>query len=276
MVHWQFADFRRTHPAQPRLDKDISDYITKCKKDDPAPKPQLALPCSTVRWIYNRFCDAPLSRMRVVADLIVLAFFFLLRVGEYTPSNKPRQTIPLHGSDIRLWRDRQILPHNADKETLLTADAVTICLQNQKNGDKNAILHHTHSGDPHFCPVRSAARLVHALGGRSHLPLGSFVDERGQTTRITAAEIRSTIRIGAGGDDLESKGYDLTRIGSHSLRAGGATHLKLAGYDHDIIQKLGRWRSTTYLRYIQSQIGDLTAGIAVQMARSLSFFNVAP
>jgi hypothetical protein len=47
-------------------------------------------------------------------------------------------------------------------------------------------------------------------------------------------------------------------------------HLKLAGYDNDIIQKLGQWSSNTYLHYIQTQIGQLTTGVAQRMA-ALSF-----
>jgi hypothetical protein len=81
--------------------------------------------------------------LQVVAHLIVLAFFCLLRVGKYTPSSKECQTIPLRGTDIKLWSNVAILPHAAPMESLLTADAVSICLENQKNGKKNAVLHRT-------------------------------------------------------------------------------------------------------------------------------------
>ena len=50
--------------------------------------------------------------------------------------------------------------------------------------------------------------------------------------------------------------------------------LKLAGYDHDVIRKLGRWRSDTYLRYIQLQISELTEGVATSMAQLRWFSNV--
>jgi hypothetical protein len=50
-------------------------------------------------------------------------------------------------------------------------------------------------------------------------------------------------------------------------------HLKLAGYDN-IIQKLGRWSSTTYQTYIQSQIGQLTAGVARRMAAIALRFHI--
>jgi len=206
---------------------------------------------------------------------VVLAFFFLLRVGEYTPSSSVRQTVPLRRKDVKLWNDMHLIPHTADLDTLLGADAVTISLENQKNGHKNAVLHHTSSGDCFFDPVKSAARLVHEIAPKPpDTALGTFVDEDGCTRQVLPSAIRAAVRVAAVGDHLEGAGYDLTRIGSHSLRSGGAMHLKLSGYDNDIIQKLGRWSSDTYLRYIQAQIGQLTAGIATNMARVLRFHNV--
>jgi hypothetical protein len=275
MVARGFADPRKEDLSQTRLDPAISSYLDKCKQQDPPSQPQQALPSSTIYWIFTTFSQTPLKRLQVVAHLIVLAFFFLLRVGEYTPSTKERRTIPLRGNDIKLWVNGTILPHTAPLATLLTANAVTICLENQKNGKKNAVLHHTKAGNTTFCPVWAAAHLVHELQGQGHAPLGTFVDERGHTSRVQASDIRSAIRAGAVATQLELCGYDLKRIGSHSLRSGGAMHLKLAGHDNDIIMKLGRWTSNTYLHYIQSQIGELTAGIATDMARLLHFHHVS-
>jgi hypothetical protein len=152
-----------------------------------------------------------------------------------------------------------------------------MCLENQKNGHKNAILHHTSSGDALINPVTSVAILIHAM---QHLPpdtpLGSFQGLPPHTQQITAREIRSAIHIRATDDHLIASGYTMARIGSHSLRSGGTMHLKLASYDNDIIQKLGRWSSNTYLHYLQTQISQLTAGVAQRMAAlSLRFHIVA-
>lgn len=219
---------------------------------------------------------APLKRIRMAADLIVLAFFFLLRVGEYTASSQERLTVPLRAKDVRLWKQGQVLDHRLPLAELLTADAITLCLENQKNGFKGATLHHTESLHAWLCPVKCGARLVHEL---AHLGpeagLGTYLDEHHTLRRVTASEIRAGIQLGAIGDNLLDSGYDLARIGSHSLRTGGATHLKLLGYDSDTIKKLGRWTSNTYLHYIQTQIGDLMAGIATQMAKVLHFHNVS-
>jgi hypothetical protein len=102
------------------------------------------------------------------------------------------------------------------------------------------------------------------------------MDEHNRILRITSDEIRSAIQIAATYNNLPAHGYSLSCIGSHSIQSSGAMHLKLVGYNNDIIQKLGRWSSNTYLQYIQTQIGQLTAGIAQHMAAiSLQFHIMA-
>jgi hypothetical protein len=277
MVAEGLADPRKSDTSDHCLARSVTSYIKACKNDDPPALPQQALPSSTIRWIATQMGSSQHHRTRLTAHLIVLAFFFLLRVGEYTASPEKRRTIPLRKRDIRLWRAGIILPNEAPLDVLLTADAVTICLENQKNGHKNAVLHHTSSNDTTIDPVRSAAMLISAVRSLpENTPIGTIVDERNHILHITSHEIRSSIQIAAIHDNLPAHGYSLSRIGSHSIRSGGAMHLKLAGYDNDIIQKLGRWSSNTYLQYIQTQIGQLTAGVAQRMAAiSLQFHIVA-
>ena len=105
-------------------------------------------------------------------------------------------------------------------------------------------------------------------------PLGTYQQEDGHLGRITASEVGAAIKLGAIADNLPARGFSIDRIGTHSLRSGGAVNLKLCGYDHDIIKKFGRWISDTYLTYIQMQIGELTTGIAARMARLVHFHNV--
>jgi hypothetical protein len=277
MVAQGLEDPRKSDPADHRLARSITTYIASCKTDDPPAQPQQALPSSVIRWIAINMGQSQQPRTNLTAHLIVLAFFFLLRVGEYTPSREKRRTIPLRKKDIRLWRAGTILPNDSPLAVLATADAVTICLENQKNGHKNATLHHTSSNDANLNPVKAAVFLVHALNNMPETtPLGSFIDNLARVQRVTADEIRSAIHMGAVQENLATYGYTIARIGSHSIRSGGAMHLKLAGYDNDIIQKLGRWSSNTYLHYIQTQIGQLTAGVAQRMASvTLQFHIVA-
>jgi hypothetical protein len=59
-----------------------------------------------------------------------------------------------------------------------------------------------------------------------------------------------------------AKGYTVDWVSSHSLRAGGAMAMKLSGATDSTIMRIGRWMSLTYLTYIHSQIGALSAGVA--------------
>jgi hypothetical protein len=72
---------------------------------------------------------------------------------------------------------------------------------------------------------------------------------------------------------LTDCGYDIKRIGTHSLRVSSAMALKLDGVDADTIMIVGRWTSPTFLLYIHSQIAVLNVGLAQRMARPIYFQN---
>jgi hypothetical protein len=72
--------------------------IRRWKAEDPAPRPQQALPSSTIHMIAMTYGNSLSLKRWVTADLVVVAYFFLLRVGEYTPTTQKKgsakQTIP--------------------------------------------------------------------------------------------------------------------------------------------------------------------------------------
>jgi hypothetical protein len=76
MVNRGFADPRRSAPGQTHLDKVFTDSFTFWKDLDPAPKPQQGIPNSTIRWIANAFGHVTRIRLQVIADLVVVAYFF--------------------------------------------------------------------------------------------------------------------------------------------------------------------------------------------------------
>jgi hypothetical protein len=83
------CDPRSASPAQHSLNLPIA------RDEDPPPKPKLAIPVSTIWAIITKCTFSP--HHAAVADLVIVAFFYLLRVGEYTASRRrqPKQTIPL-------------------------------------------------------------------------------------------------------------------------------------------------------------------------------------
>ena len=211
-----------------------------------------------------------------VADLVLVAFFYLLRVGEYTVSSRPRvkRTIPLRKCDVRLWKDGKILDHELAFTDLLLADSATISIAHTKNGTKGAVVHHDAIGGL-ICPVAALARRISNLHGMAPTCALSLVCHRGaRATRVSDRCITVAVRWGATSDFLLERGYTLDRVSSHSLRAGGAMAMKLSGASDSTIMRIGRWTSLTYLTYIHSQIGALSAGVAWKMSQEFTFQNV--
>jgi hypothetical protein len=275
MVDRGLADPRRRYPTQDKLDQCFRDLTKEWQDEDPAPQPEHALPNSTVKWLGTHFGTSLFKRERIIADLVVVAFFFLLRICEYTKSSRRTRTVPLRRKDIQLWHKNRLLPHSTPLHQLLQADAVTINLENQKNGQRGAIVHHHSSGNAHFDPVRSMARLIYEIQSMPDTtPIGTFRTPTNTTDQIRPNEVVEAIRYAAGEDGLPAAGFNIARIGSHSLRSGGAVNLHLNGYDHGTIKKLGRWSGKTYLRYIQNSVGELTTGISHRMATTLRFHHV--
>ena len=75
---------------------------------------------------------------------MLVAFFYLLRVGKYTVSqnSQPKRTIPLRKGDIRLWHKGKLLEHESPLPPLLLANSAAILIANTKNGTKGAFVHH--------------------------------------------------------------------------------------------------------------------------------------
>jgi hypothetical protein len=246
--------------------------------DDPPPQPQLALPVHTIKCA-GRTSEAPSPdpQVQATADLIVTAFFFLLRVGEYTmPSQKRRtRTVQFRLQDVRFWKDGLLLPLDSPQDTLMQADGVTLVIDNQKNGVRGAVLHQYAAGgqDPNFCPVKALARRVFYVRSKTN-DLTTPLSYLSPTRNVVASDILRAVRAAAVTTGLARQGYSLRRIGAHSLRASGAMALSLNNVKTDKILKLGRWSGNTYLTYIHSQIAALNRGLSTLMTNDIPFLNV--
>jgi len=80
--------------------------------------------------------------------------------------------------------------------------------------------------------------------------------------------MNTAVKQGVKNLGLQQFGLHPDHVGSHSLRAGGAMAMHLAGVDHNTIKKMGRWSSDTWLMYIHEQIAALTAGVSKRMTQS--------
>ena len=117
-----YPDPRRASPAQQSLDLPIARLLKKYGDEDPPTEPKLAVPISTITAIAEKYRWT--AHLSAVADLVIIAFFYLLRVGEYTSpaTRRKKRTIPLRDCDIRLWNSAgHLISHSVGLEMLSQA-----------------------------------------------------------------------------------------------------------------------------------------------------------
>jgi hypothetical protein len=202
-----------------------------------------------------------------ITDMIVIAFYFLLRPGEYTGTTKDGHPFLL--SDVCLYNNRRPLAtFTAPLHDLSAATSVTLVFTKQKNGHMNEKLHHATSGHPLCCPVKAIIRrlLVH----RSHdasptTPLASYYHTTTRTLiRIQPSDVTDQLRHAAAALQ-HTTGIPPSDISARSLRAGGAMALLNAEVDHDVLQMIGRWHGDAMMRYLHAQCLPAMKGFARRM-----------
>ena len=121
-------------------------------KLDPPPNRVKPVPIQVIRHIAAIANAAAQPYQLAVADMIIIAFFFLLRPGEYTAS--PSDTSPFRFKDVQLFIGEQRLSlENAPLPQLKTATFATLTFTNQKNGVQGEVIGLSCSGSPSLCPV---------------------------------------------------------------------------------------------------------------------------
>ena len=113
------------------------------------------------------------------------------------------------------------------------------------------MIHHSAIGGIYY-PVHALIRYYIQMrdnNAKEDDIMSSFWDHLG-LAHLTNEDKRITIRRAVITLRLSKNGILSERVGSHSLRSGGAMTLKLSGADRDDIKKMGRWRSDAFLIYI--------------------------
>ena len=201
------------------------------------------------------------------ADMICLAFFFLLRPGEYTGTVTSTQPFQLR--DVRFFLGNLALPATtAPAPQLLSATFVTLEFTTQKSGVRGEVVGLGRSGDPLFCPVLAAARRflhLRLAAAPPTQPLASYVHPLTATlTRISPSDITALLRLSVTilGPQY---GFLPSDVSARSLRAAGAMALLCADVDTDRIRLLGRWQSDQMFRYLHVQAEPVMRHFATRM-----------
>lgn len=174
-----------------------------------------------------------------------------------------------------LWNGPEIIRNHSPLPELLKATGTTMRITNQKNGVKGQTVYHE-ALKKKRCPIRGLAHRVHHIlsnGGEESTIILAYKITNG-IRLLSAEDIVEGIRLATVALRLDKNRYTPEMVGSHSLRAGGAMAMKLNGIDRDIIRKVGRWSSDTFLMYLHEQIAQLTAGVSKAMSQPQPMFNI--
>ena len=160
----------------------------------------------------------------------LLAFFGLLRVGEYMGGR-------LRKGDVKI-----------------EAGGVSITIMRSKTSNVPAVVSVTARTDS-LCPVKALLDYL-AFFPLLRLPqddgcplfLSRLRNNRPVIEPMTEADFIASLRVLV---RVALPGRDERRYAGHSLRRGGATALALAGVAEAHIQRHGRWTSDAYKAYIE-------------------------
>jgi hypothetical protein len=108
------------------------------------------------------------AHTQAVGELSLIAFYYRLRIGEYTVKgkrNNMKQTVQFKLEDVTFYKrtrngQQHCLPKNASAYLILSANSVTLKFNNQKNRWKGVCVHQETNGDIFFCPIRALGRRV--------------------------------------------------------------------------------------------------------------------
>ena len=227
------------------------------------------------------------SKQQAIGDLSVIAFYYLLRVGECTfrtqkatrkCQRRRTRTMQFRVSDVTFRCNGRIIANNADLPTLLSADKATLCISNQKNGTKGQLIHHqAFKGED--CPIKALARCINHImchATSQHTMIGACFDNNNSKHHLTSDDMNKAVQFTVAQLNTHDQGFNSKNVGSHLLRAGGAMAAKLNGINRDTIKKMGRWSLDTFLMHIHEQTAHLSHGVAQKMSTRLPFRNIAP
>jgi hypothetical protein len=188
----------------------IQRMLRAWKQTNLAPMRVKPIPITVIRRIaVSATADIVDDTLRAAADMIIIAFFFLLRPEEYTDNKKD----PFRLADTQLFIGKRWLP-------ILTAPAAELCqarfalltFTSQKNGVRGKVVGLACSGDPYLCPVQAIIHRVLYLRSHSAPPSTPLASVFNTPNKVTATFLTARIH-----EAITSLGPDLGFLPSKVL-----------------------------------------------------------
>jgi hypothetical protein len=144
----------------PRLQQCIDGY----RKQDPVSQKKLSVEADVPKYLVKCALDPSANELhKAVGDLSLIAFYYLLRVGEYTTKGKrdnSKQTVQFKIKDVQFFANDKTgrlrcLSRDASDDNIGSATGAALKLNNQKNRWKGVSIYHKMNENPTFCPIKA-------------------------------------------------------------------------------------------------------------------------
>ena len=250
-----------------RLQRQLQCY----SREDPPPDRVKPIPFQVFVEVMTIAQTTASPALHAFADLIVIAYFFLLRPGEYTANRT--DTTPFRFCDVGL---RSNVVHlnilTCSIPDISMADFATLEFTTQKNGVRGEVIGLARSHHPTVCPVKSIIHRIKHLR-LHHAPPTTPISKYFDTTwhKVMPADITRILRQAVTFLNPTILGFNPDDIEARSLRAAGAMALLCANVDTDKIRLLGRWRSDEMFRYLHVQAQPVMKNFAQLMVQGGTF-----
>ena len=125
------------------------------KREDPAPNRVKPVPIQVIRRVAGLAERSQGdAQFQAASDMIIIAFFFLLRPGEYTDT--PSESTPFRLCDSQVFVGEVWIYLATDSlERIQQGTFVSLTFTDQKNGVQGEVIGIGRSGDPYLCPVKA-------------------------------------------------------------------------------------------------------------------------
>jgi hypothetical protein len=233
-----------------RIQRQIKVY----KKGGDPPRRVKPIPILVIIFILAQVYGAARNAYEVtIADMITIAFFFLLRPGEFTGTTADDAHFRLQ--DVALFIGVcRIDVMIASLPELDSATSVSYTFTAQKNGTEGEKVVQGLSGNALCFPVKAIIRRInyHRMRkSKSNVPIASYYRVN-RWVAIKAKDSTDVIRL-AMTINFHCTGIAAAEVSARSLRAGGDMALMYGHIDMNNIRMMVRWHSDTMMRYLHIQ-----------------------
>ena len=254
-------------PDGVNIDYRLQQLLRSYAREDPPPFRVKPVPVPVLHRATAIASARNTAKAACVIDMMWIAFFFLMRPGEYTKPQS-QDASPFRLCDVTLHIGaRRLHLFLADAAELLQATSVQLTCTNQKNSNRGEVVGHGPNRHLVANPVRAVARRIIHLRGH-----GADVDEllcayryAGRWKHVTAADITTLLREAAA--STPTANVPPAEVSARSLRASGAMALLHERVDGDVIRLIGRWKSDEMFRYLHLQSQPLMHEYSTTMLR---------